>query len=162
MQNKYFFDIFKIHQAQRNKGRGMTDKERAKSLLSGDVTAVLIRGREEIISRDKGIKFLFTLASEGKTYEGGSIADKIIGKAAAYLLVMLCIKNVYAPIMTNEAAEIFEKHKINYSYIKLTDVIIGRDGKKPCIMEQAVKSAKTPVEAYNRIKQVFSEISTVF
>ena len=66
MQNKYFSDIFKIHQAQRNKGRGMTDKERAKSLLSGDVTAVLIRGREEIISRDKGIKFLFTLASEGK------------------------------------------------------------------------------------------------
>ena len=62
----------------------------------------------------------------------------------------------------NEAAEIFEKHKINYSYIKLTDVIIGRDGKNPCIMEQAVKSAKTPVEAYNRIKQVFSEISTVF
>ncbi len=90
---------------------------------------------------------------EKKGLKKAIVVDKVIGKAAALLMVYGKVKQVHTDIIAKDAITVFEKHKIKYSYNKVVDYILNIKKNGLCPMEQKVKDIDSPKEAY----KIFSE-----
>ena len=127
--------------------------ERAKSLLtSTDSTLAVISGDDVFTSQERGVKPLLFLLKEKKEFlKGASVADKVIGKAAALLMALGEIKEVHTLIISEPAIKVFEKHNIPCFYDKKVDRIINRTGDGLCPMETLCLDVENPQEAFDRI-----------
>ena len=105
----------------------------------------------------KGVSPLLDLLdAPGQILKGAAVADRIIGKASAWILVYAGAAAVYAPVMSRGAEKIFERFKVPSEYDVLTDRIIRRDGNGTCPMELAVgeiNDAKEAVEAVRKRRE---------
>lgn len=130
------------------------DLLKAKELLkSNGFTCVLCRDECTVTSTERGIKPLMGLLDGGKSFDGFSAADKIVGRAAAFLYVLLGVREVYAQVLSENAAVIFEKYGIGFSYGVLTEEIINRKGTGLCPMELTVKDISEPEKALEMLKK---------
>ncbi len=123
------------------------------------LTLAAVKGNETITSRERGVKPLMELIDEGKTLEGYSAADKVVGAAAAYLYVLLGAKELYAGVISRRAADITEKYGITIEYDILAEAIINRSGTGYCPMETAVSEAVSPENALELIRAKLKELS---
>ncbi len=131
----------------------MSDLERAKLLLaSGQYTCVLCKGDMTITSTLTGIQPMVSYLQKKTNLQGFSVADKIVGKAAAMLFVLAGIKAVYAPVMSTSAIAILEQNDIPASYATRTEQIINRKGTGICPMEQSVQDIQQPEAAFAAIQ----------
>lgn len=130
----------------------MIDFLKAKKLLIDDITLVLVKGDQVITSEKRGISFLLSLAYENK-YQGYSAADKIVGKAAAFLYVIMQVENVYGETITKRAVEILRQANINVEYKILTENIINRTNTGLCPMELTVLNIEDKDEAFMALKK---------
>ena len=88
----------------------------------------------------KGIKPLLTVYLENPKYLMDSfVADKVIGKAAAMILCMGKVKEVYADRMSEKALELLEKYRINVSYKEKVAYVQNMDRTDMCPLEKTVK-----------------------
>ncbi|MBQ8504203.1 MAG: DUF1893 domain-containing protein [Clostridia bacterium] len=130
------------------------DTLKAKEILNeGDFTLVFCQGHNIITSADRGVSPLMKLLEDGKDYSDYSAADKVVGGAAAYLYVLLGIKEVYALTLSERARLVFEKYGILYFSCRLVPYIVNRKGDGPCPMEEATKNATDPEDALRRIRE---------
>ncbi|MGI6608630.1 MAG: DUF1893 domain-containing protein [Erysipelotrichaceae bacterium] len=134
----------------------MKDLIKAKKLLTNDIRLVMIKDDEIIKSKEEGISFLFSLAAAEK-YQGFSAADKIVGKAAAFLYCRMKIKNVYGETISKKAIDILEEAKIHVEYKILTDSIFNRTNTGLCPMELKVLDVEDKDEAYLVLKEMFEQ-----
>lgn len=133
--------------------------EFAKEKLSKeDLTCVLYNGDETYISSKRGVAPLLEWVKEKKNFDGFVAADKVVGKAAAFLYVILNIKEVYAFVISKRAAMVFEQYGIKYSCESIVDEIVNRAGTGFCPMEQATKDIDKPKEALEAIKKKYAEL----
>ena len=125
----------------------MSDIERAKAALRGHSVAVCRAG--EVMARDgRGIAPLLAIASDESDLRGASVADLIVGKAAALLMVRAGVSEVYAEVMSEAGERTLSEHDIPHSCGLLVPYIIDRTGKDVCPMERAVADVSDPAEAY--------------
>lgn len=126
---------------------------KAKSLLkSTDSTLCVVSGDDVFTSQERGVKPLLYLLKEKKELlKGASVADKVIGKAAALLMAFGEIKEVHTLIISEPALQVFENHKIKYFYDKKVDRIVNRTGDGLCPMETLCLDVENPQEAFDRI-----------
>lgn len=137
-----------------------TDLQRAKTLLQDkNYTCVLCKGEEVYTSTERGVKPLVELLDSSENLNGFSAADKIVGKAAAMLYVLLGVKEVYAQVLSRVGAEFFSKYKIAYECGELTENIINRNGDGICPMEKAVQEIDDPVLGAKAIKNKLALLS---
>lgn len=121
---------------------------RAVSLLQRDGYTCVLCDRDRVLtSRQNGIAPLLTRIESGENLKGTVCADKIIGKAAALLVIFCGIRAVYGEVMSVTAKTLLEQAGIAVSYGVLTDFIINRKGDGPCPMEKAVADITDPVQA---------------
>lgn len=92
------------------------------------------------------------LESDGD-YSAFSAADKTVGAGAAYLYVLLGVREVWAAVLSESAKEILEKNGIGVFFEKLVPQIINRSGNGVCPIERAVSAADTPEDALAVIKE---------
>lgn len=89
-----------------------------------------------------------------------SVADKVIGKAAALLLIKAGIKELYAGIISEHAVKVLEQNGITVQYDTIVPYIINRRGDGMCPMETTVLEINSPEEAYTalqeKVKQMMS------
>lgn len=127
----------------------MCNLSKAKNLLECcNNNCVVYKDGAVYTSKETGIKPLLGFISSGFNLADFSAADKIVGRAAALIFVYLKIKEVYGEVMSLGAIEVFEMHKINYSYGIKVDVIINRAGTGVCPMEEAVRGINDPYDAF--------------
>ncbi len=113
----------------------MSDLSRAASLLSGgDFTCVLCDGDRILTSDERGVKPLLLWLKSGADFSRFSAADKVVGKAAAFLYVLLGIRSVYAPVMSRPAYSVLCKNGVVAEYDILADAIFNRDKSGFCPM----------------------------
>lgn len=134
----------------------MIDFLKAKKLLIDDIILALVKGDQVITSEKRGISFLLSLAYENK-YQGYSAADKIVGKAAAFLYVIMQVENVYGETITKRAVEILRQANINVEYKILTENIINRTNTGLCPMELIVLNIEDKEEAFMALKKKINE-----
>ena len=129
----------------------MTDLQTAKNNLSGH-TIFLCKDGNCLYSEKRGIAPMMTFIAEGVDLAGYSVADVVVGKAAALLFVKCGIKNVYAKTLSQHGKRILELYRVNYEYEVLAEKIINRAGTDICPMERAVTNTDDPEEAYLILK----------
>ncbi|MDE5855541.1 MAG: DUF1893 domain-containing protein [Anaeroplasmataceae bacterium] len=139
----------------------MTNLEYAKKKLESN-TVCLVKEDSLFISQKRGVTPLLEFIESNFNFKGYSAADKIVGKAAAFLYAYMGVKEVYAEVLSKEAIPVLEKYNISFEYNILTDYIINRKGNGPCPMEEAVLNCSFKEDAipaiYNRIKELQRQI----
>ena len=128
------------------------EMQRAREIFSqGDYTCVWCRGDELLTSKEAGLRPLLARIREGKGLNGFYAADKIVGRAAAFLYVKLKAAGVYAPVMSKGAKVLLEEHGISAEADELAEEIRNRQNTGLCPMECAVSSCSDAEEAYAAI-----------
>lgn len=121
-------------------------------------TLVLYNGTELVTSKDKGIKPLLDLYNQGKRFDNFSSADLVMGKAVAFLHVLLGVKEIFAPTASEPALEVLRCYNIKIEYEKQVPFTMKREGTGVCPMEKAVLLITTPQEAYQAILKKYREL----
>ena len=117
----------------------MTDLELAKEqLIKDECTCVLRKGDSMYCSHARGVKPLLSLLDSGEDYREYSAADKVVGKAAAMLYVLLSVSKIHAFVISKRALEVFAKSGIEVTYDTLVERIHNRTNTGFCPMEEAV------------------------
>ena len=125
-------------------------KKRLISHLSDEAVCVILsnEGKLSVLS-GRGIEPLLCIYQKTpQILLNASVADKVIGRAAAAILVMGKIDYLYAKVISLGAVEIFKKNNINFEYDKITDYIKNRDRTGICPMEKLAEKYSQPYEIY--------------
>lgn len=131
-----------------------TDTLKAKKLTEdAGYTCVLCKNEKIYKSRENGIKPLLMFYENKEDLHSFCAADKIVGRAAAFIYIALGIGEVYAEVMSEGAYELLLKNGIGAFYGTLTKQIINRAGTGMCPMEEACLNARTSEEAIFAIKE---------
>ena len=118
-------------------------------LIAEDHSLVASNG---YVSDERGIKPVITKIHEDRYYfKDLEVADKVIGKASAMLLVYSGVRKVYAHLLSLAGKQILEKYQIEYEYGKLTDHIVNRTKDGMCPMEMTVRDIDDLQEAYEAL-----------
>lgn len=128
-------------------------------LLSGDFTCVLCSGTVYRTSTYRGVKPLVQWLSSGEDFSRFSAADKVIGRATAFLYQLMGIKSIYAHVISKPALEVCQSHGICVEYGQLVDNIINRRGDGLCPFEAAVLQIQDPQEAHAAILRKMQELN---
>ncbi len=116
-----------------------------KSLIREEkYTLILHNGNENITSNERGISSLTELYLKKRKYSGFKAYDKIVGKAAAFIYVLLEVEEVFACVISKSALSILEQYGIKTEYDVCTDSIINRTKTDICPMEKAVIDINDP------------------
>lgn len=134
----------------------MTDIERAKADLDGH-SICLCRGSEIITDDGKGISPMMRFIAQGKDLTGYSVADVIVGKAAAMLFVKAGIVCVHGRTMSDAGRAYLEGHGIPCSFDVLTERIINRKGTDICPMEKVAEEIDDAEQGYEALKARLEE-----
>lgn len=136
-----------------------TNVKKAIEILSkGEYTCVLCREDTVYTSMERGVKPLLDWLDSDKEFKGFCAADKVVGKAAAFLYVLLGVKTVYAPVMSRGAIDTLERYDIQSLYDCSVDKIINRAGTGICPMEETVWDISSPEEALRVVKIKLTEL----
>lgn len=116
--------------------------------------SLVVRKNDEIRTYcEKGVRSLLNLLLNDKDFLLGSeIADKVVGKAAAALIIEGKVKAIHADVISHLATDILKNAHITFTYTKEVDRILSHDRQGLCPMEILTESAKTEQEAVDRIK----------
>ena len=135
--------------------------EKAKALLKkGEYTCVFYNGEDFITDNERGVRPLLSLIEKGRSLSGYSAADKVVGKAAAFLYILLGVKEIYADVMTKDAESVLKKSGINIFGEQTADIIINRAKTGRCPMDSAVSDIDSPDEGFAVIKSALEKIQT--
>ncbi len=141
----------------------MNDIGRARAILKENaaLTCAFVRGEEMLTSAERGVKPLVALAEEGKRLQGFSCADRVVGRAAALLYVLLGAKEVHAEVLSRAGEEVFKAHKTAYGCDIFTERIVNRAGTGLCPMELATEGISDPAEGFHAIRNKLKELAGV-
>ena len=138
----------------------MTDLEIARSHLnSGSYTCVVCKGDCLHFATARGVRPLLNWLDAGVDMHGFSAADKVVGRATAFLYALLGVSEVYANVMSRPAAQVLQAHGIAAHWGKLVDGIINRQGTGPCPFEAAVLATEDPAEALAAIRSKMRQMT---
>ena len=122
-------------------------------------TCVLTDGERVYTSRLRGVKPLVQFLESGTIPPSLSAADKVVGKATAYLYVLLKIRTLYAQVISEPAISVLQAHGIEVQYGTLVPGIINRTGDGICPFEAAVMAIHDPATAYTAILHKMQELN---
>ena len=134
---------------------------KAKNVLSdNNHRLVIINNNYITTSNERGVKSLLDLLDGETDISGAYAADKVVGKAAAMIYVLLGIKALYASVISEGAKAIIENHGIFLEYDEVVPYIINRRGDGMCPMEMAVGDELDPELAIQKVRKRLQELSS--
>lgn len=133
--------------------------EQAKQLLiNQEYTCVLTNGEQYYTSRRRGVAPLVELLEQGVQVGGFSAADKVVGRATAYLYVLLGIGELYARVISEPAMMVLKEYGISVNCESQVPNIINRRGDGICPFEEAVLTITDPGAAWTAIKEKMAQL----
>jgi hypothetical protein len=112
-----------------------------------------------ILDHRRGIRPLLELLENGTDLHGYSAADKVVGKAAAFLYCLLGVKALHAGVISQPALAVLEATGIVVRYSTLVPAIRNRTGDGFCPMETAVWDLSDPALAPDAIRNALQKLS---
>ena len=135
------------------------DLQKARQLLDEhNSTCVLCKDDVTHTSTHRGVAPLLNWLDSGTDLRGFSAADRVVGKATAYLYCLLGVSCVFARVMSRPAIEVFAAYGIPASWETLVDAIENRQKNGPCPMEHATRNSTSPEEALNAVRQALLQL----
>ncbi|MBR0447316.1 MAG: DUF1893 domain-containing protein [Clostridia bacterium] len=139
----------------------MTDLAKAKALLAeGGYTVALCRGAETYTDTRRGVAPLLALLDAGTDVTAFAAADKVVGKAAAFLYLRLGVKTLHAGVMSVPARDLLVANGVTVTCDTLVPAIRNRAGDGYCPMETVSLPLTDPVEAETAIRKRLAELKS--
>ena len=136
------------------------DWERAQKTLAGSgFTCVLCKEDQTYTTTLRGVRPLAQWLNSCTDLRGFRAADKVVGRATAFLYVLLGVKAVYAKVMSKGALEVLAQNGIEAACGQLVDHIINRTGDGICPFEQAVSQITQPNGAWEAIRAKMAQMN---
>lgn len=123
-----------------------------------DSCVVVKDGAVVAAATGRGIRPVLEFYEQG-ILQGASVADKIVGKAAAMVFSLGGVTRVYGRVMSRAAKEYLNQKGIENSCGVCIDLISNRAGNGICPMEETVASITNEEEAYTALKQKWQELA---
>ena len=126
-----------------------------KEILAHDNVRGVVRARtgELVEFHNQGVKDLFNLVESNPNFlNGACVADRVIGRGAALLLVLGKVKHVYAQLISSEALQVLNDDAIGVDYDRLVKNIMNRSATDVCPVEKLTESITQPDLAFQVIK----------
>ena len=129
-------------------------KRLIKLLHEGDYSCV-IQNKDEIRTFvQRGVADLYyLLKNEPNFTKNADIADKVVGKGAAALMILCGIKSLYAEIISSSALSLLKDAGVNVEFNQQVPYIENRDKTGKCPVETLCENAKTAEEALPLIEK---------
>ncbi|MBQ8446346.1 MAG: DUF1893 domain-containing protein [Clostridia bacterium] len=134
-------------------------RKKALSFLDGGDTCAIVGDGVVLSSQERGIKPLLAWLTAGENCAGAVAADKVVGKAAAYLYVLLGVAEVHAKVLSETAEKVFLRFGVAYTFEEKVVAIRNRTDTGFCPMEQAVLDVDDPKRAYTVLNERMKWIS---
>ena len=132
-----------------------------KILEKENLTCIITNGERVYKSNLRGIKPLLELVQNGTDTGGFYAVDKVVGKAAAFMYILLGVKALYAFVISKPSLILLREHGIEVLYGTLVDAIKNRSGDGFCPMEQAVKNITEPCDALDAVIEKLEQLKKV-
>lgn len=132
------------------------DLDLAKDVLKRRNRALVIVKQGQILleTNASGIRgFLMALDKIGKNIEDSTLADRIVGEAAAQLCAYSHVREVYAVILSQCGKDVLEKNSVHYEFENLVPHILNMKRTDLCPFEKLVAGSMTPEEAHERLSK---------
>ena len=130
-----------------------------KKLIAENYTCVLCCGETFHTSTHRGVKPLAQWLASGTDFSQFAAADKVIGRATAFLYQLMGIQTVYAHVISRPALAVFQAHGVYVQYGQLVDNIINRKGDGLCPFEEAVLNIQQPRQAYDAVLEKMQQLN---
>ena len=98
--------------------------------------AIALDGKIIFESTEMGVKALVDLTNQKIDITGSSVADTVIGKAAATLCIHAGVLAIHAGMISGSAIDILKTHKIIFEFEFSVPVIHNRQKDGPCPFEK--------------------------
>ena len=131
----------------------------AAAAMLDNYTCVLCRDGTILTDTRRGIRPLLELLHSGRDLTGFSAADRVVGKAAAFLYVLIGIRALYTPVISAPALAVLERYSIPVTYGCRVAAIRNRTGDGFCPMETAVWDIDDPIEAREAVILALEKLS---
>ncbi|MGQ9478959.1 MAG: DUF1893 domain-containing protein [Thermoproteota archaeon] len=133
----------------------MDDLEIAKKILTeNDSSLVIVKSGEILYESGEHsiIGLVSAIDKKGARLKGASVADKVVGRAAAMLCQYAGFSSVYAKIISEKGYKVLRKKGINLEYDKMVSEILNRNRSDICPFEKLVAGCEDERECYDEIK----------
>lgn len=132
----------------------MTDKLVEILHARGCTLVVANAGRVETFDR-RGVADLFALLNERPDFlRGASVADKVVGKGAAVLMLAGGVASLHADVISTPALALLSRFAtVDVAYDTLVPGIRNRRGDGPCPVESLCAASDDLDECYELISQ---------
>lgn len=127
-------------------------------LRTGGYTCVLLLDGRTHTSFARGVRPLLDLLDAGEDWHGAWAADKVVGKATAYLYVLLGAQAVYAQVISDPAIGVLEKYGVAAQWDTRVSAIANRDHTGFCPMESAVRGIDDPAAALDAVRATLRQL----
>lgn len=137
------------------------DLELAKlKLIKEDLSLVIVKNGKVIFETKKqGISgFLQAIEKLDKNLVAASVADKIVGVAAAMLCVYAGVVSVFALTISEGGMRVLEDNNIACLFEKKVSNILNRDKNDVCPLEKLAMASGSSDEAYVKLKSLASQM----
>lgn len=136
-------------------GSTFESRQRAVGLLFAEkCSCVICNGGATRLFRERGVKDLYRLLREEPEFlDGAFVADKVVGKAAAALMILGGVAEVFADVVSTPALELFRRSGVAVEHVLEVDYIINRTKTGWCPLETRCHALQTPEECLTRIEE---------
>lgn len=138
-----------------------SDLEKARLYLEQDAAVKVVAvkdGRVLGSEAGQGIVPLLRLVDRlGAQFEGSCVADRVIGRAAGFLLIAAKARAAYTQTLSAEAQALLQNHDIPVHGATLVPYIETPDRSGRCVMERQVLGVDDAHEAVGRLRAFLSK-----
>ena len=137
------------------------DLELAKlKLIDEELSLVVVKkGKVVFETKKQGVSgFLRAIEKMHQKLFNASVADKIVGVAAAMLCVYSEVSSVFALTVSEGGIKVLEENNIECLYENKVSNILNRDKTDVCPFEKTALSSETPEEAYVKLNSLASQM----
>lgn len=127
--------------------------------LSMGCTCAASDGKTLLTSQKRGVAPLLSWLEQGCDLSAYTVADKVVGKGAAFLYLLLGVKYLYAAVISRPALALLKQSGVCVSFTTLVPAIRNRDNTGFCPIESVVLDCSDANDALIKIKNRLKELS---
>ena len=134
----------------------LTPQERRQTielLHSARCSCVILKDGKPRLFRERGVKDLYRLLEEEpELLDGAFVADKVVGKGAAALMILGGVGELHADVISRPARLLLAASPVHVSYTLEVPYIVNRTRTGQCPVETLCRDCATAAEALPLIR----------
>lgn len=136
----------------------MTIAQLADILHARGCSCVICSHGAVTLCHERGVKDLLRILKQDPgLLRGASVADKVIGKGAAALMILGGVSEVYADVISQPAIALFRSTPVKLTYKTAVPNIINRTGTGICPVETLCRDCATPAQCLPLIENFIAQ-----